>query len=88
MDDLATNVAEQWIRQLVCGGERLQDRRVVGRDRDDADPGRLRILGGEVQLDQLIATVRSPVGRASEHQQQPLLTRQFVAGADHARLVG
>jgi hypothetical protein len=68
-DDLATDVAEQWVLEVMRSRERLKNRRGVGKDRDDADARRERLVDREVQLDQLIATVRSPISRTSEHHQ-------------------
>jgi len=84
LDDLAADVTEQWIRQVVCGRERLQDRRGVRSDRDDVDPGRSRFVDCEVQLDQLIAAVRSPIGRPGEDQQQAAITHELVARSDES----
>jgi hypothetical protein len=68
-DDLAADVREQGILEVVCAAESVQRlARVVG------DRGGVYTMGLErcqrmLQLDELIAAVGSPIGAAAEDQQ-------------------
>ena len=88
LDDFASIITEQWIVNAMRRGKRVKDRRRVGSDRDDADSGGPRFAQCVVQLDQLIATVRSPIGRPGEDHQQTMLAHEFIARSHNPRLIG
>ena len=83
-NDISSDVTEQRIADAVSRRERVQDRRGVRSDRYDVDPGRSGVVDREVQLDQLIAAVRSPIGRPGEDQQQAAITHELVARSDES----
>ena len=78
LDRLALGVGEQRECDLHAVGEGLEDLRVVVTDADDLDPGPLNGLEVALQLDQLRAAERSPVGGPVEHQGDLALLQEFV----------
>ena len=87
VDRLAPGIGEQWEGDLHAVGEGLQDLRVVIADADELDTGILDGLEVALQLDQLRAAERSPVGRAVKHQGDLALVEEFVQRALLALLV-
>ena len=83
LDDFASDVTEQRIANAMSRGKRVKDRRGVGSNRNDADSGGERFAQCVVQLDQLIAAVRSPIGRPGEDHQQTVLAHEFTARSHH-----
>jgi hypothetical protein len=78
LDRLAPGVGEQREGDLRAVGEGLQDLRVVIADADDLNPGSLDRLEVALQLDQLRAAERSPVGGAVKDQGDLTLVEELV----------
>ncbi len=78
LDGLALGIGEQREGDFQPGRGRLQDLGVIITDADDLDPGVLDRLEVTLQLDQLRAAERSPVGRAVEYQGRLALLEDLV----------
>ena len=71
-DNFATDIREEWILDVVSRAESFENfTRVIG-NRCGIDPVRLEFSKRELQLDELVAAVGSPIGAAAEDQQQPI----------------
>ena len=72
------DVGKKRVLNLVSRTEPFQNlARVIGY-RCSIDAVRLQILERELQLDELIAAVGSPIGAAAEYQQQSVGSHQVV----------
>ena len=67
LDHGAAFVGQERVADRVLRGEARERVAPVGCDRRDADTVRSYSLEAQIQLDQLISAVRSPVGRPREH---------------------
>jgi hypothetical protein len=68
-DDLAADVREQWVFDIVRVGEITElFARIVG-DRSRVDSMRFQLSKGILQLDELIAAIGSPICAATKDQQ-------------------
>ncbi len=77
-DHLAAHIRQQRILYFVGIAEPLQNvARVIGYRRS-IYPMRLEPFERKLQLDELIAAVRSPISAAAEDQQQTVGSKQFV----------
>ena len=71
-DNFATDIRQEWILDVVSRAESFENfARVIG-NRCGIDPVRLEFSKRELQLDELVAAVGSPIGAAAEDQQQPI----------------
>ena len=71
-DNFATDIRQEWILDVISRTERFENlARVVG-NRCGINPVRFEFSKRELQLDELVAAVGSPIGTAAEDQQQPI----------------
>jgi hypothetical protein len=71
-NNLATDIRQEWILDFVSTTEGFENlTRVVG-NRCSINPVRLEFSKRELQLDELVAAIGSPIGTAAEDQQQPI----------------
>jgi hypothetical protein len=71
-DNFAADVRQEWKLDVVSRAESFENfARVIG-NRCGVDPVRLEFSKTELQLDELVAAVGSPIGAAAEDQQQPI----------------
>ena len=71
-DNLAAHIRQERILDFISRTERFENLpRVVG-NRCGINPMRLEFSKRELQLDELVAAVGSPIGTAAEDQQQPI----------------
>jgi len=71
-DNLATDIRQERILDFISRAERFENLpRVVG-NRCGINPVRFEFSKRELQLDELVAAVGSPIGTAAEDQQQPI----------------
>lgn len=88
VDQLAANIRKHRIFDTVSLGEPLQDLARVISDRRRIDSVGLEIYERELQLDELIAAVWSPIRAAAEHQQQAVGSHQFIQRSGLTVLIG
>jgi hypothetical protein len=87
-DNFATNIRQEWKLDVVSRAESFENfARVIG-NRCGIDPVRLEFSKRELQLDELVAAVGSPIGAAAEDQQQPIWSHQVGQCSAPAMLVG
>ena len=66
------NVRQEWKLDVVSRAESFENFARVISNRCGVDPVRLEFFKRELQLDELVAAVGSPIGAAAEDQQQPI----------------
>jgi hypothetical protein len=87
-DHLAAHIRQQRILYFVGIAEPLQNfARVIGYRRGVYAVG-LEAFERELQLDELIAAVRSPISAAAENQQQPVRSSQIAQRPNLTVLIG
>jgi hypothetical protein len=85
---LTAHIEKHRILDPVGVAERTQNLARIVCDRSRIDSMRLEILERMLQLDELIAAVRSPECTAAEDQQQAVLARQIPQRAGFPVLIG
>jgi len=87
-DNFATDIRQEWILDVVSRAEGFENfARVIG-NRCGINPVRLEFSKRELQLDELVAAVGSPIGAAAEDQQQPICSHELGQCSAPAMLVG
>jgi hypothetical protein len=87
-DNFATDIRQEWILDVASRAEGFENfARVIG-NRCGIDPVRLEFSKRELQLDELVAAVGSPIGAAAEDQQQPICSHELGQCSAPAMLVG
>ena len=71
-DNFATDIRQEWILDVVSRAESFENFARIISNRCGIDPVRLEFSKRELQLDELVAAVGSPIGAAAEDQQQPI----------------
>jgi len=74
----AADIREERVLNLVSLTEPFQGLAGVVGDRRGIDSVRLEILERELQLDELIAAIGSPIGASTEDKQQTVRPHQFL----------
>ena len=87
-DDLAALIRQKRVGNLIRLAEGPEGVLPVIRDGGDMNALRAKVRQRHIQLDQLIATVRSPVRAAAEHEQQPARTREVLQRVPVPVLIG
>ena len=68
-DNFATDIRQEWKLDVVSRAESFENFARVISNRCGVDPVRLEFFKRELQLDELVAAVGSPIGAAAENQQ-------------------
>lgn len=71
-DNFAADVRQEWKVDVVSRAESFENFARVISNRCGVDPVRFELFKRELQLDELVAAVGSPIGAAAEDQQQPI----------------
>ncbi len=86
-DDFATDIRQEGILNVVSGAESFEKLSRVISNRCRINAVRLQFSERELQLDELVAAVGSPIGAAAEDQEQPIWSHQFVRSPALAMLI-
>ncbi len=87
-DNLAAHIRQERILDFISRAERFENLpRVVG-NRCGINPMRLEFSKRELQLDELVAAVGSPICAPAEDQQQPIWSHQVGQRPAFAMLIG
>jgi hypothetical protein len=87
-DYLAAGIRQKWILNIVSRAEGFENLARVISNRRRINAVRLEFSERELQLDELVAAVGSPIGAAAEDQEQPIWSHQVVRSPPFPMLIG